>query len=264
MHYAAGYNQRRHARGLFTTDQISRVAKESGLELGPLGGPRGLAWDAITQHVVVWQSLVSLTDDGMFGPASLKRYHRLYDAPTITRFADLRVDVALEYLGRGEEGGDNAGEFVHMLRNFPYSSEYDRPVGNWCEFFVNYVDRQTAERMQIGLPYAALFPDSLRGGKLMPIGSAKKYTDRQCAAWREVPITEAQRGDTACRTRGRLDSAYGHIMIVEKRIGDKLHVIEGNAGNDGPGGLSIVRQHAYSIDGVQASRNPWYRCARPI
>lgn len=182
-------------------------------------------WEAVARRVSHWQASVDLAADGCFGPMSFARWVELSARPAPSALALAAVAVAISEIGNGEAFQDNAGEDLHRYRNYPYGTDYKKPIGHWCEFFVNYCFRAT----ELPLPFAATFMDTARK-KMMPIGSAKALGYRVAAAGSTIDAARNTiRGDLLIWDRGFTGSPAGHIEIVENNEEGNVHTIAGNS-----------------------------------
>jgi len=212
----AEYNK---AQGKLTPD-ILRL-------LGMPPVPKDNEWQAVSRRVSHWQASVDLAADGCFGPMSFARWVELASRPSPSTLALAAVTVAIKEIGHGEAFQDNAGEDLHRYRNYPYGTDYKKPIGHWCEFFINYCFRET----DIPLPFAAMFMDTARK-KMMPIGSAKAFGYRVAAAGQTIDAPRNTiRGDVMIWDRGVTGSPAGHIEIVENNntADGNVHTIAGNS-----------------------------------
>lgn len=236
----AKYNQARSKAGHLSYDHLRQMVVSIDLSHADggvlehwfwlqFGLDTGVDWEKISTIVELWQAHAGITDDGMFGPASLRRFNQMYTEGLPSDLARVALEVAIECLGRGEEHQNNAGKFLHMLRMWPFDDDYSRPIGNWCEFFVNWCYRQAAERLNVKLPFAVLFHDTDRN-KPMPIGSAKALGRRIGEAGQFVKLQDIRPGDIIVWDRGIRGSEAGHIAIVVSVNGSTFTVIEGNFG----------------------------------
>lgn len=235
------YNRIRYAKGHLNTGHLSKMVQviegidgdvyKHWLEL-QFDICKVPNWDLLSRMIAQWQAEVDIVDDGMFGPRSLRRFVALYETlESPSKLALTALDVMEENLGKGEQHQDNAGVFLHMIRDWPHNDDFKRPIGNWCAFAVNYAFRQAALRLGVVLPFGALFYDSERNRR-MPIGSAKRLGMRIAEAGAYVPVREAQPGDVAVRSYSNAPFGPGHIMMVKDGLSaGRLLVIEGNYGS---------------------------------
>ncbi len=234
------YNEKRYSLGTLTDDHVFRVLR-AVCDVNDIAQqlvtryvtPRGSShdWRLFSEAALIWQSRNDLLDDGMFGPASMQKYHDMYLESRVAPLAQAMLEVAREQLGEGEEHQNNAGKYIHMLRNFPYDDRYKKSVGNWCAFFASWCMRQASERLNTPTPFRLTWVDK-RFGKPMPFGSAKWHVEQLAKHGKRVDsIEDVQPGDWIAKHRGRGNSKYGHIMIAETNwLGDHVGIIDGNRG----------------------------------
>lgn len=122
------------------------------------------------------------------------------------------ADTAVKYLGKGEQGGNNMGEFIKSL------GVEGQP---WCSAFVSKVVTETGENPFGNLPMA------------------RQWLNKGRRAGMEV--SEPQKGDLAIFSRGDPKGMSGHIGIVYSVDKNKIVMIEGNTG-DYP---SVVKKITY-------------------
>jgi len=196
-----------------------------------------LTGDHLTVLTEAWQEAHNLKVDGYCGPAtrgSLEASMRSQNPLGITA-----LEVAVENLGKGEEGGNNSGEFVEMLHNKNYDGDPDDD-GAWCAAFVSFCFETACSRLGIDMPFRRS-----TGAKSLyrKIGAAGEFV--------QVP----EPGDVVCWDRGVKGSWQGHIGIVEKCENGILYTVEGNVGRF----PSVVRRFAHNLD-LQPRLEGFARC----
>ena len=172
----------------------------------------------IVQLVAHWQSHHGLDIDGYCGP---KTQQSLLDArqkpdinPESSEAGLVGLQVAIKQIGKGEEGGNNSGPFVEMLKHKVYDGNTDDD-GAWCAAFVSWCFEQAYDQLDLQMPFA------------YSQGAKRLYRNIGNAGW--FPEDPAP-GDVVCWDRGKPGSWQGHIGFVEKVQDGVLHTIEGNVG----------------------------------
>jgi hypothetical protein len=196
-----------------------------------------LTGNHISTLTEAWQEDHGLKVDGYCGPAtrgSLEESSHNQSTLGVTA-----LDVAIENLGKGEEGGNNSGEFVEMLHKKNYDGDPDDD-GAWCAAFVSYCFEAACERLGVDLPFRRS-----TGAKSLfrKIGAAGEF------------VTDPQPGDVVCWDRGVKGSWQGHIGIVERCENGILYTVEGNVGRY----PSVVRRFAHNLD-LQPRLEGFARC----
>lgn len=190
---AAEYNQREMDRGNFTPDMIAEL-------------------------VSFWQSHQGLSVDGKCGPntqTSLEENVGVKPSTDSTDAGIRALEIAIENIGQGEEGGNNSGPFVEMIKHLDYDGDTDDD-GAWCAAFVSWCFEQAYAQMGSEMPFA--------------------YSQGAKATWKNVgnagsfPDNPAP-GDVVCWDRGDPGSWQGHIGFVEKVENGILFTVEGNVGS---------------------------------
>jgi len=170
-----------------------------------------------------FQSAYGLEVDGMAGPNTLAqvtaRMHEATepdDAP-ITDMASAALVIAIDAIGKGEDGGNNSGPFVEMLHGKVWDGD-DDDDGSWCASFVSWCSEQASDVLGGKMPFKRS-----GGAKALykRIGKAGRFLDDG-----ELP----QPGDVVCWDRGKPGSWQGHIGWVEGCTEGILRTIEGNVG----------------------------------
>ena len=138
------------------------------------------------------------------------------------------MDLAISFIGKGEEGSNNSGEFIDMIfRRKNVSS-------NWCAAFVSYCFEEAYAKPDKKMPFARS-------------GSAKKLY-KNIGKYGEFTKTPKP-GGVACWDRGKPGSWQGHIGIIESydSTTKSFVCIEGNTGryNETRG---AVRRVEHSLD----------------
>ncbi len=168
----------------------------------------------ITALTAFWQDNHSgLSVDGKCGPATRETLEAAMGPPT-SDVAKEALDVAIENIGNGEEGGNNSGPFVEMLKGKVWDGDNDDD-GAWCADFVGWCIEQASDRLGVDMP-------------IQRSGGAKRLFRNIKMAGSEV--SNPQPGDVVCWDRGNPGSWMGHIGFVEKYEDGILHTVEGNVG----------------------------------
>tara|TARA_R100001460_G_scaffold104418_1_gene150115 strand:- start:153 stop:800 length:648 start_codon:yes stop_codon:yes gene_type:complete len=173
----------------------------------------------LEKMVSLWQSENGLTVDGQCGP---KTQAALYDSREremehdCSDLAARTLEIARSLIGKGEEGGNNSGEFVEMLLGKEYDGD-DDDDGAWCAAFVSHCISQASD----GNP-----PFSMSFGAKAVFKNASNYGTKSM---------DPKVGDIICWDRGNLNadgskSWQGHVGFVESIDGDIITTIEGNKG----------------------------------
>lgn len=110
-----------------------------------------------------------------------------------------RIEIAKSQIGKGEKGGNNAGEDVYT-----YTKNQSVP---WCAAFVSWVRRQAGEEAHY-------------------IYSARQYWE----LYKDRRVDSPRAGDIMCFWRKGKDSGLGHVGIVIKVTEKYIYTIEGNKG----------------------------------
>ena len=170
----------------------------------------------IIQLVAFWQEQHGLSIDGCCGPNTQKSLDAAIGPHYVTppQLAGAMLQVAIENLGKGEEGGNNSGPFVEMLHGKEYDGDTDDD-GAWCARFVSYCLAQACDRLDAVMP-------------CKPSGGAKRLYKSigKAGSFVEHPMP----GDVVCWDRGKKGSWQGHIGIVERCEDGVLYTVEGNVG----------------------------------
>ena len=193
MSSAVEYNQKQIDQGKFTPDMIAQL-------------------------VAFWQSNHDLGVDGKCGPntqVSLQNATGVQPEPVSTVAGIRALEIAIENIGQGEEGGNNSGPLVERIKHLDYDGD-DDDDGAWCAAFVSWC---------FGQAYAEL-------GEPMPFA----YSQGAKATWKNVGNagsfpSEPAPGDVVCWDRGDPGSWQGHIGFVEKVENGILYTVEGNVGS---------------------------------
>jgi len=199
--------------------------------------------EIVGQHITVlteaWQKTHDLIVDGYCGPLTRRSLEEA--RPGQNAFGIAALGIAIENLGRGEEGGNNSGEFVEMLHGLTYDGD-DDDDGAWCASFVSWCFEQASRKLDIKMP----FPKS-KGAKSLyrKIGKAGEF------------IENPEPGDVVCWDRGVRGSWQGHIGIVEKYENGILHTVEGNVGRY----PSMVQRFTHNLD-LQPRLEGFARCRK--
>jgi hypothetical protein len=131
------------------------------------------------------------------------------------------LELATQYIGHGEEGGNNRGPFIDLLVSPA------RAPQNWCAAFVGFCYQTAAFHIGIPLPFKRSLGAKRLGENIAAVG--RKFTDPR----------EAKPGDAMVFHRGVTGSWQGHIAMVERIFLDQtlpypgevaVKTVEGNAG----------------------------------
>ena len=162
-----------------------------------------------------WQEHHGLLVDGQCGPMTIAS---LDASGQTSDLAETALTVAREWIGKGEEGGNNSGPFVEWLHGKEYDGDPDDD-GNWCAAFVSACFEEAGKRLSITMPFQRT-------------GGAKALYRRVGKAGRFVQAPDIQPGDVIAWDRGTPGDWRGHVGIVERYEADTglLHTIEGNVG----------------------------------
>ena len=186
--------------------------------------------------VAAWQEEHGLVADGFCGP---KTQQALFDAREMNLEAVLSdlhraaLEEARRCIGKGEEGGNNSGEFVEAILGKEYDGD-DDDDGAWCAAFMSHCFEVASERCGVDLPFSTSFGAKALFRNVKRAGSGDR-TPRP--------------GDLVCWDRGKLNpdgtkSWQGHVGIVERVENGIFHTIEGNRG----GYPSKVRRFKYHLE----------------
>ncbi len=199
-----------------------------------------LTGDHISTLTEAWQEAHDLTVDGYCGPTTRGTLEESKLSHNPLGIAAL--DVAIENLGRGEEGGNNSGGFVETLHGLQFDGD-DDDDGAWCAAFVSWCFERACKRIGADMPF-----QRSRGAKSLyrKIGTAGKFID-----------LDPQPGDVVCWDRGVKGSWQGHIGIVERCENGILYTVEGNVGRF----PSVVRRFAHNLD-LQPRLEGFARCPK--
>ena len=170
--------------------------------------------DHVLTLVETFQETHGLKVDGMCGPRTTAAIEATWPISDANDLGLTALSVAIECLGKGEEGGNNSGPFVEMLFGKEYDGD-DDDDGAWCAAFVSFCFKQASLSSGVDLAFKTSF-----GAKRLfkNIGNAGQF------------VSLPKPGDIVCWDRGTPGSWQGHIGIVEKCEEGILHTIEGNTG----------------------------------
>tara|TARA_B100000927_G_scaffold278034_1_gene260244 strand:- start:10782 stop:11450 length:669 start_codon:yes stop_codon:yes gene_type:complete len=174
----------------------------------------------------LWQETHGLEADGYFGPLTAESF-AVSEPTTMHPFGLSVLMAAIADLGRGEEGGNNSGEYVEMLLGKEFDGDDDND-GAWCAAAVTHWLSVAAESDNVSLQFNTSFGAKALYGNILRSG---------------VEASEPCAGDIVCWDRGTPGSWQGHIGVVERFEGGILHTIEGNKG----GFPSKVRRFRYDL-----------------
>ena len=206
--------------------------------------PRWAVLELIEAGATAIQVEAGLEVDGKAGPNTLAAMHRPFAiAPTrAEKYGRAILDVALEELGHGEVGGNNAGLYVAKYHRRVVQSG---DLGPWCASFTSWCCEEAARRLGVALPFKrsgaakALARNVVKGGGTM-------ITDRDA---------KPQAGDLILFNRGSVLSWQGHIGIVESCEDGIVQTVEGNVGKY----PAKVRRLSHDV----ANSRRWLGYARP-
>jgi hypothetical protein len=172
------------------------------------------------QHIRIltqfWQEHhPGLSVDGECGPMTRAS---LVAADTGSSLGSRALDVAIGFLGAGEEGGNNSGAFVESLHRKEFDGD-DDDDGAWCAAFVSTCFEQACIELGLTMPFRRS-------------GGAKSLYRRVGKAGSFVTAPDILPGDVVAWDRGDVGSWQGHVGIVERYDSATgfLHTIEGNVG----------------------------------
>ncbi len=172
------------------------------------------------QHIRImtrfWQEHhPGLAVDGQCGPMTQAS---MVAAVTGSSLGAKALEVAIAWLGEGEEGGNNSGPFVEALHRKEYDGDPDDD-GAWCAAFVSSCFEKACEQLELEMPFRRS-------------GGAKVLMRRVGNAGAFVSAPDIQPGDVVAWDRGAVGSWQGHVGIVERydAAAGLLHTIEGNVG----------------------------------
>ena len=174
--------------------------------------------DMLTELIRQWQGQSGLHVDGYCGPNTQDSLRAQLggESPASSPLGLAALAVAIEQIGKGEEGGNNSGAFVEMLHGKEYDG-HDDDDGAWCAAFVSWCfERACAARVPEKMPFR-------RSG-------VAKVLWRRVGAAGSFPVAPAP-GDVVCWDRGKRGSWQGHVGFVERVEGGILHTVEGNVGS---------------------------------
>ena len=195
----------------------------------------------ITILTEAWQNVHGLNSDGHCGPKTRASLEASQPNPNL--LGTTALEVAIENIGKGEEGGNNSGEFVEMLHQRDYDGDPDDD-GAWCASFVSWCFEQASKELNVDMPF-----QRSSGAKSLyrKIGASGEFVD------------SPEPGDVVCWDRGVKGSWQGHIGIVEKCENGILHTIEGNVGRY----PSVVSRFVHNLD-LQPRLEGFARCAKVV
>mgnify|MGYP003153781975 FL=1 len=197
---AKEYNKKKQEDGLFTDDHIVELVRQ-------------------------YQEKAGLDIDGKFGPITRSSLEdHMFEGADLGLAA---LEVAIEEIGLGEEGGNNSGPHVAKYK----LQEDDGPDddGAWCAAFISWCIEEACRRLGVEMPFKRS-----QGAKRLfkNAGNAGSFT------------STPRPGDLICWDRGTPGSWQGHIGIVEKIDGSIVHTVEGNVGRY----PSVVRRFMHDLD----------------
>ncbi len=171
----------------------------------------------IVSLTAAWQRAHNLEADGKCGPDTRASIEETWQKPEAEGLSASALAIAVENIGKGEEGGNNSGPYVEMLHGKEYDGDPDND-GSWCASFVSWCFEQACRQSGIQMPFRSS-------------AGAKRLFRNIIAAGRQVYPPYLQPGDIVCWDRGKPGSWQGHIGFVEFiEDGGILHTVEGNVG----------------------------------
>jgi gamma-polyglutamate biosynthesis protein CapA len=135
---------------------------------------------------------------------------------TPSKLGLLALEIAIENIGRGEEGGNNLGPFIEMVHGNPDPDDPEGQAsreGPWCSSFVSWCFEKACKQLGVEMPFKRAGTAKRLWKNIKNVGSEPK---------KPLP------GDVVCWDRQEEDSWQGHIGFVEKVEGNTLHTVEGN------------------------------------
>lgn len=172
----------------------------------------------VVQMVEQWQSDHRLSVDGYCGPDTqwslmAERKNPIPD-PDSSIAGVAALNIAIAQIGKGEEGGNNSGPFVEMLKHKKYDGNTDDD-GAWCASFVSWCFEQAYQELKIPMPFS------------YSEGAKRIYKNvGDSGSFPENPAP----GDVVCWDRGDPGSWQGHVGFVERVENGILYTVEGNVG----------------------------------
>jgi hypothetical protein len=163
-----------------------------------------------------WQEHhAGLSADGQCGPMTQAS---IVAADTGSELGAKALEVAISWIGKGEEGGNNSGPFVESLHRKEYDGDPDDD-GAWCAAFVSSCFEQACDELELEMPFRRS-------------GGAKSLMKRVGKVGSFVTAPDIQPGDVVAWDRGDVGSWQGHVGIVERYDPETgfLHTVEGNTG----------------------------------
>lgn len=174
----------------------------------------------------LWQETHGLEADGYFGPMTAASF----DPPESTAMHPFGLSVlmaAISDLGKGEEGGNNSGEYVESLLGKEFDGDDDND-GSWCAAAVSHWIIEASKSDNVTLNFNTSFGAKALYRNILAVGSE---------------VSDPAAGDIVCWDRGAVGSWQGHIGVVERYENGVLHTIEGNKGSY----PSKVRRFRYDL-----------------
>jgi hypothetical protein len=189
-----------------------------------------LSGDHIIHLVKFWQEAHDLKADGYAGPQTQESLDEAVFGTSHkpSSLAARALEVAIEELGNGEEGGNNSGQHIARYKGIPDDGDPDDD-GAWCASFVSYCFDTAADSLGVSLPFK-----TSHGAKAL----YKRISEAGTKVSFPIP------GDVVCWDRGKPGSWQGHIGIVTKFEDGVIHTIEGNVGRF----PSLVQRLRHDID----------------
>ena len=202
MSDAKSYNKTRKEAGKFTDDHVVELVRQ-------------------------YQEKQGLEPDGCFGPLTLASVESGLNLEG-DGLASVTLQIAIEEIGKGEEGGNNSGPHVAKYKLIEDDGDPDDD-GAWCAAFLSWCVEEACRRLDLDMPFKRS-----QGAKRLFKNAGK------AGAF----VSSPRPGDLVCWDRGTPGSWQGHIGIVEKVEEGILYTVEGNVGRY----PSKVRRFMHDLD----------------
>ena len=189
MSKAQEYNRRKMDEGSFTDEHVEKLVRS-------------------------YQEAQGLAVDGECGPKTQASLDALGGGAVDGSLALTALEVAIEEIGKGEEGGNNSGPHIAKYKLIEDDGDPDDD-GAWCAAFLSWCIEEACRRL----------------GEEMPLkrsqGAKRLFKNTGKAG---AFVSQPRPGDLVCWDRGAPGSWQGHIGIVEKVEEGVLYTVEGNVG----------------------------------